>query len=63
MRGMWTQANLGHVRDLGEGLCEWCGLQRETLTHKWWECPKFQHIREQFWPEGCPDHYALPVTL
>ena len=29
----------------GQGQCEHCQLEKHTLEHQWWRCPRFQGIR------------------
>ena len=50
-------------------LCPWCTTVVETLTHRFWECPRWSHLRQQWTygldSEGIPDllkiHGLVPL--
>ena len=56
LNAVWTQARRAHMPDNDEGpLCR-CGTDNETLTHLWWECPRWDDIRARH------DCSLLPYT-
>ena len=47
LNAVWTQARRAHTPDNHEGPLCVCGTDNESLTHLWWECPRWTDIRSR----------------
>ena len=56
LNAVWTQARRAHMPDNHDGPLCVCGTDNETLTHLWWECPRWTDVRSRY---GCA---LLPYT-
>eukprot|EP00969_Alexandrium_andersonii_P200084 8838458-Alexandrium_andersonii.AAC.1 len=44
--------------------CRWCGAEQATHEHLFWQCAKFQGVREAAWEgEAIPPVGCLPPVL
>ena len=56
LNAVWTQARKAHMPDNHEGTLCRCDTDNETLTHLWWECPRWDDTRARH------DCFPLPYT-
>ena len=48
----WNKTMIAIINPNSTAQCQYCGQQNQTTDHIIWECPKYQHIRSQNFPEA-----------
>ena len=44
----------------GKGMCPFCGLEEETLLHRFWRCPKWEVMRQRALG-GCSEAWVRSI--